>query len=105
MIVKFGKDYLRDLFEKGKCSDKHHRFQPSVVKKYALRVVTLQNAPDIETLFPLNSLNYEELTGDKSGISSIRIDQKYRLEFTVDTEQGEPAVTICTILEISNHYK
>lgn len=85
MIVKFGKDYLRDLFETGKCSDKHHRFQPSVVKKYALRVVTLQNAPDIETLFPLNSLNYEELT--------------------VDTEQGEPAVTICTILEISNHYK
>lgn len=104
MIVKFEKVYLKELFETGKCSDKHHRYQPSVVKKYALRVVTLQNAPNIEALLPLNSLNYEVLSGNKEGLSSIRIDQKYRLEFMVDIEQGEPTITVCTLKEISNHY-
>ena len=38
MVVKFGKEYLRELFEEGKCSDKHHRYQPQVVRKYVLRV-------------------------------------------------------------------
>ena len=38
-----------------------------------LRVVTLQHAPTIEALYPLHSLNYESLVGDKAGISSIRI--------------------------------
>lgn len=68
MVVKFGKEYLRELFEDGKCSDKHHRYQPQVVRKYVLRVVTLQNAPSIESLYPLHSLNYESLVGDKAGI-------------------------------------
>ncbi|MEA4904731.1 MAG: addiction module killer protein, partial [Petrimonas sp.] len=28
MIVSFEKEYLRDLYEKGKTTDKKHRFQP-----------------------------------------------------------------------------
>lgn len=105
MIVQFEKDYLRELFEKGKTSDKHLRFQPQVVKKYVLRVMTLQDAPNIEALYPLNSLHYEVLSGEKAGISSIRIDSKYRLEFIVSAEEGEPKLTICRIIDISNHYK
>jgi len=105
MIVKFGKDYLRELFEDGKCTDKHHRYQPAVVKKYVLRVVTLQNAPSVEALYPLNSLKYEVLTGDKAGVSSIRIDKQYRLEFIVGLDSAEPTITICTLEDITNHYK
>jgi len=105
MVVKFGKDYLRELFEDGKCSDKHHRYQPIVIKKYVLRVVTLQSAPNIEALYPLNSLNYEVLTGDKAGISSIRIDKQYRLEFIVGLDSAEPTIIICTLEDITNHYK
>ena len=104
MIVRFAEDWLRELYEKGECSDKHHRFQPQVVSKYALRVTTLQNSARVEALYPLHSLNYKVLTGDKKGISSIRIDDKYRLEFTVHIEDTEPSVTICTIKDISNHY-
>ncbi len=100
MIVKFGKKYLEELFVIGKCSNKHHRYQPHIVKKFALRVSTLQNAPCIEALFPLKSLNYEVLTGDKKGVSSIRIDNKYRLEFIVSEEGTEPTITICTLKEI-----
>lgn len=64
----------------------------------------MAEAPNIETLYVLNSLNYEVLTGDKAGISSIRIDLKYRLEFKVE-EMEEPIITICNILDITNHYK
>ena len=105
MIVKFGKGYLRELYETGKCSDKHHRYQPQVIKKYTLRVSTLQHAPSIEALYPLNSLNYEVLSGDKAGISSVRIDKQYRLEFTVDRAGDEFEITICTLEDITNHYK
>ena len=105
IVVKFGKEYLKELFEEGKCSDKHHRYQPQVVRKYVLRVATLQNAPNIEALYPLHSLNYEVLAGDKAGISSIRIDNQYRLEFVVDMDSSEPTITICTLEDITNHYK
>ena len=105
MIVKFGKEYLRELYEDGKCSDKHHRYQPQVVRKYALRVATLQHAPNIEALYPLNSLNYEVLSGDKAGISSIRIDHQYRLEFIVNKAEENLEITICTLEDITNHYK
>ena len=105
MIVKFDKEYLRELFVEGKCSDKHHRYQPETVKRYVLRVLTLQNAPNIEALYPLHSLNYEVLSGDKAGISSIRIDRQFRLEFRVVLEGAEPEVTICRLEDITNHYR
>lgn len=104
MIVTFDKVYLQELYEIGKTSDKKHRYQPDIVKRYQQRIKILESAPQIETLFQLNSLNYEVLEGDKAGISSIRVNDKYRIEFTV-SYQEEPVVTICNILELSNHYK
>ena len=38
MTRRFGKDYLRMLYEEGRCLDKKHRFQPSVIAKYQKRV-------------------------------------------------------------------
>jgi proteic killer suppression protein len=104
MTIQFDKEYLSELYYTGKCSDKKHWFQPNVVRIYVKRIVTLAEAPNVETLFVLNSLNYEVLSGNKAGISSIRIDSKYRLEFKVE-ESAEPVVTICNILDITNHYK
>ncbi len=53
----------------------------------------------------LNALNYEVLKGDKEGISSIRVNKQYRIEFTVTDNGVEPLITVCNILELSNHYK
>jgi proteic killer suppression protein len=75
------------------------------VKKYQLRIETLEGIPGIESLYKYPSLNYEVLRGDKKGIASIRIDGKYRIEFTTNTTEDEPSVTVCNILELSNHYK
>jgi proteic killer suppression protein len=104
MEIQFDKEYLSELYYTGKSSDKKHRFQPKVVRNYVKRIITLADAPNIDSLYVLNSLNYEVLTGDKAGISSIRIDLKYRLEFKVEQKE-EPVVTVCNILDISNHYK
>ena len=104
MIVTFDKDYLRELYEQGKTSDKKHRYQPDIVRRYQQRIKTLESAPRIETLFQIKSLCYEVLRGDKAGRSSIRVNDKYRVEFAV-SYQGEPVVTVCNITELSNHYK
>ena len=53
----------------------------------------------------MHSLHYEVLRGDKAGLSSIRIDDQYRLEFFVDADGVEPTVSICTLEDITNHYK
>ncbi len=106
MIVKFDKEYLSELYYEGKCSDKKHRYQPDIVKRYKQRIDVLNTATCIEALYKLHSLGYEVLTGDKAGISSIRVNNKYRIEFIVSYEEDNKALlTICNIIELSNHYK
>lgn len=73
MEINFDKEYLRQLYEEGKTTDKKHRFQPHVIVRYQLRVKALEQAGSIEELYPLRSLHYEVLKGDKAGISSIRV--------------------------------
>ncbi len=105
MYVTFEKQYLQDLYEKGKTDDKKHRYQPDIVKRYKRCIDTLLSAKNIEVLFPLSSLNYEVLKGDKQGISSIRVNNKYRIEFTIKETCEEAIITVCNVIELSNHYK
>lgn len=102
MTIVFEKQYLSELYEEGKCSDKHHRFQPQIVKKYQKRIDTLIAADRIEDLFVLNSLNFEALEGKSK--FSIRIDYHYRLEFEVKITETEPIISVCHLLDITNHY-
>lgn len=105
MIVTFDKEYLESLYTKGKSDDKKHRFQPEVIKLYKKRIDLLKRTKKIEELFLFNSLNYEVLKGEKNGVSSIRVNDKYRIEFVVSNQDAETIVYICNILELSNHYK
>ena len=105
MEIVFEKKYLSELYYKGKTADKKHRFQPEVIKRYKLRIEALESATCIEDLFQINSLHYEVLKGGKKGISSMRVNDQYRIEFTVSKVESETIVTICNILELSNHYK
>ncbi|MDO4163477.1 MAG: type II toxin-antitoxin system RelE/ParE family toxin [Bacteroides sp.] len=105
MYIEFDKDYLRELFVNGRTNDKKHRYQPEVVRGYQKCVMFLKQANCVEQLYPINSLNYEMLQGDRKGVSSVRINRKYRLEFTVREVLGEQVITVCRLLDISNHYK
>ena len=106
MVIKFEKKYLRELYYEGRCTDKKHRFQPDVIERYKRRIDTLYESSGIESLYRLHSLRYEVLSGDKAGISSVRVNDRYRIEFIVSHEkEGEIELTICNIIELSNHYK
>ena len=105
MEVAFEKEYFRDLYKTGKTAGKKHRFQPEIVRKYQHCIDTLLGAKNIEVLYTINSLNYEVLKGGKAGISSIRVNKQYRIEFTEKYNGIEPLITVCNILELSNHYK
>ncbi len=105
MIVTFEKQYLKDLYEKGETGNKKYRFQPDIVRRYQKCIKYLWSSKNPEELMQINSLNYEVLKGDKQGISSIRVNNKYRIEFTVKETLEEAVLTVCNIIELSNHYK
>ena len=94
-----------ELYTEGRTNDKKHRYQPEVIRGYQKAVFVLSSANTITDLFRNNALNYEVLKGDKKGISSVRINRQYRLEFTVRDVMNEQIVTVCRLLDISNHYK
>jgi proteic killer suppression protein len=104
MIVTFDKEYLKELYESGKSKDKKHRFQPEIVKRYKRCIDYLKWASSKEALFPINSLRFEALEGDKRGMFSVSVNDKYRIEFTLNETAEESSLTICNIVELSNHY-
>ncbi len=105
MEIRFDKEYLQELYEVGKTADKKHRFQPDIIKRYQLRIKTLEKASGPEDLYPIHSLHYEKLKGDKEGLESIRVNDQYRIEFKIENVISEMVITICNIMELSNHYK
>lgn len=107
MVVTFEHQYLEDLYSKGKSSDKKHRYQPDIVRRYAKCIYRLQEAGGIEDLYKYPGLQYEVLKGDKAGISSVRVNSQYRVEFSVTGigNTDEMHIRVCNILDLSNHYK
>ena len=105
MEINFDKKYLQELYEVGKTTEKKYRFQPQIVAKYQKTVAILKSVSRVEDLFRYNSLQYEGLKGDKEGIESVRVNDQYRIEFTTTRVVSETVLTICNILELSNHYK
>ena len=105
MQIVFQKEYLSELYYSGKTSDKKHRFQPDIIKRYTNVINALASANKIEDLFPLRSLNYEVLDGDLKGLESVRVNNKYRVLFKSEKIESEEIITICNIMELTNHYK
>jgi len=97
--------YLQELYEDGKTTDTKYRFQPQIVAKYQKTVAILKSVLRVEDLFRYNGLQYKALHGDKEGKESVRINDQYRIEFKTTRVVSETVVTICNIIELSNHYK
>lgn len=105
MKIIFDQEYLEQLYLYGRTSDKKHRFQPQVIAKYRKTIDLMESLQLIEDFYRFHSLNYEMLTGDKAGIESVRVNNQYRIEFKTSKVVSEIVVTVCNILEFSNHYK
>lgn len=104
MEIKFDKEYLRQLYEEGKTTDKKHRFQPHIVAKYRKTVDLVESLDCVEDLYRYHSLHYGVLTGDKAGLESVRVNDQYRIEMKTTRLSSETVVTVCNIIELSNHY-
>ena len=105
MEIVFDKQYLEELYIKGKTSDKKHRFQPHIIAKYRKTIDLLESVNGVEDLYRYHSLNYEVLIGDKKGLESVRVNDQYRIEFRTTKVMSEIVITVCNIIELSNHYK
>ncbi len=105
MEIKFDKVYLEELYLTGKTTNKKYRFQPQIAAKYRRTIDVLESVAMVEDLFRYHSLRYEALHGDKEGLESVRVNDQYRIEFKTTKVASETVVTICTIIELSNHYK
>ena len=105
MEITFEQDYLRELFYEGRVKDKKHRFQPQIVRKYIKVLNLMESLDSTQDLYRFTSLHYEKLVGDKVGRESVRVNDQYRIEFRSETVGKERLITICNILELSNHYK
>lgn len=106
MEIRFEKDYLEELYLRGSTTNKKHRFQKAIVTKYKNTIDTLRAAQTPEELYPIRSLHFEKLKGNKKGLASVRVDKKYRIEFKTDIEGLPPnTVHICAIVKLSNHYQ
>ena len=105
MDIKFDKKYLEELYLKGKTSDKKHRFQPQIIRKYRKTIDLLESLASVEDLYRYHSLHYEVLTGDKAGLESVRVNDQYRIEMKTKKIGTEIVATVCNIIELSNHYE
>lgn len=105
MKVVYGKMYLKELHLTGRSNEKKYWFQPHVIKRYIKVVNIMIETKDIGDLSRINSLRYEKLKGDKKGLSSVRVSDKYRLEFGEIESDGEIYASIYRLTELSNHYK
>ena len=105
MKVIFAKEYLKELYESGISSNPRKRYQPDIIRRDRKAILKLIYVSTPSELTRINSLNYERLKGNKKGLSSVRVSDKYRIEFEEFHEQDEEIITICNIIELSNHYK
>ena len=106
MIIEFEQEYLRELYEEGKASGKKHRFQPQVIMQYIKTVDILKREPDTESLYQYKSLHYEKKGGSLQNIEAVYVNMQYRLEFRSRIKEfGQEVITICSLLELSKHYK
>lgn len=104
MEIIFNEEYLREMYYTGK-TDKKHRFQPQIIRKYIRVIDLMRDTSSVLGLMRYNALNYERLAGDKAGLSSVRVNDQYRIEFEEHVRDGETVATICNITDLSNHYK
>ncbi len=69
----------------------------SLIKSLRHKLHVMRCAPDERTLRNWKSLHYEKLDGSFVGKRSIRINDQWRLIFTIDTDSKPNKITVLSI--------
>lgn len=94
MRIEFADDDLARI-----CTNEAHRLGLpfAVIKTARSRLIQLEAAMDERDLRNLNGLHFKKLKGSKEGRCSVRINDQYRIEFTLSAGEGPAVITICAI--------
>ncbi len=69
----------------------------NVLKAVRKKLVVLRAATDERTLRNWKSLHYEKLKGDRKNQRSIKLNEQWRLVFTLDNNTHPPSIAIIDI--------
>jgi len=69
----------------------------AVIKSARRKLTVIRAATDERTLRGWKSLHYEKLRGEMEGYRSIRVNNKYRMVFAIDTAIDPNTVTIISV--------
>ncbi|MBQ8454580.1 MAG: type II toxin-antitoxin system RelE/ParE family toxin [Bacteroidaceae bacterium] len=105
MVVTFEKEYLKELYEDKKARNKKYRFQPQIIKKYTQVIDLMMELSNVMGLTQYGALHYEHLHGNKEGLSSVRVNDQYRIEFREIIEDNKTIAELVSLTDLSNHYK
>ena len=73
------------------------RLPVAVIRSARRKLALLRAATDDRTLRNWKSLHYEKLKGDRENQRSIRVNDKYRIVFELDSEANPQKATILAI--------
>ncbi len=77
------------------------KFSRDVIKQYQAKVRILTIIDNLKDLYPIRSLNFEALSGNRKGRFSIRLNKQFRLIII----EAEDELIEIEIIEISKHYE
>ncbi|MGF1623356.1 MAG: type II toxin-antitoxin system RelE/ParE family toxin [Alphaproteobacteria bacterium] len=69
----------------------------ALIKSVRRKLTVMRAASDDRALRNWKSLHYEKLKGDREGQRSVRVNDKYRIVFTLDSEAKPQKITILSI--------
>lgn len=69
----------------------------AVIRAARNRIIQLEAATDERDLRNLKSLNYKKLNGDKEGLRQVRINDQYRIVFSLSEDERPPVIRIVEI--------
>lgn len=77
------------------------KYSREVIKQYQAKVRILTYIDALKELYPIRSLNFEALKGDRKGQYSLRLNKQFRLIM----EEVEDDLIEIEVIEISKHYE
>jgi proteic killer suppression protein len=73
------------------------RLSVAIIKSARRKLTIFRAAPDERSLRNWKSLNYEKLKGGRDGQRSVRLNDQFRMVFTLDDGTKPPTITILSI--------
>ncbi|MGB9152523.1 MAG: type II toxin-antitoxin system RelE/ParE family toxin [Alphaproteobacteria bacterium] len=94
MRIEFANDALARI-----CTDAAHKMglPITVIKAARRKLIQLEAAVDERDLRNLKGLHYKKLQGSRDGQRSIRINDQYRIVFTLAENERPPVITVIEI--------